>query len=180
MMTEKILVTYATLHGSTAEVAEAIAAQLRSRGLAADVMPVTEAAGMNGALAEYDAVVLGSAIRMGQWLAPARKFVEQHATTLQQKPLALFTVHMLNREENEAAETQRDAYVAPLHALVTPQHEAFFGGRIEFRRFNLFEKLIAKVVKPVEGDARDWDAIRTWADGLFVAEPAATVESPAL
>lgn len=168
-MTQKILVTYATLHGSTAEVADAIGAQLRARGLAVDVRPLSEAAAGPAALDDYDGIVLGSAIRMGRWLAPARKFVEQHAATLRQKPLALFTVHMLNREESDTAQANRALYVEPIHALVTPQYEAFFGGRIEFRRFNLMEKLIAKLVKPVEGDVRDWNAIRAWADGLFAA-----------
>lgn len=164
-MTQTILVTYATLHGSTAEVADAIAVQLRTRGLDVDVQPVDQVRDPG----RYDAIVLGSAIRIGQWLAPARKFVEQHASLLNAKPLAIFTVHMLARDESDQAQTQRTAYVAPIRALVTPQHEAFFAGRIDFSRFNLMDKLIAKIVKPVEEDVRDWDAIRAWADGLFVS-----------
>lgn len=55
-MSESVLVAYATRYGSTQEVAEAVAATLRERGLEVDIQPMRKVR----ALAGYSAVVLGA------------------------------------------------------------------------------------------------------------------------
>jgi len=59
-----ILTTYATRAGSTFEVAEQIAEILRTTGASVKVKPVPAVHEMK----DYDAVVIGSPIRMSQWL----------------------------------------------------------------------------------------------------------------
>ena len=160
----KILVTYASKYGSTGEVAQAIADQLCLRSAAADVRRVEEVTDASG----YDAVVVGSAVRMGRWLTPAVEFVEKNAAALQKAPTAFFTVHMLATDDSEASRQQRAAYVAPVHAALTPQHEAFFAGEIDTSRLALGDRLMVKLVRSRTGDYRDWPGIRSWADQLFV------------
>ena len=58
----KILVTYATRAGSTFEVAVLVAEVLRAAGATVDVKYVTAVHELEG----YDAVVVGSSIRMGR------------------------------------------------------------------------------------------------------------------
>ena len=72
-----VLVAYASKHGSTEEIAEAIAASLRECGLAADCV----AAGAVNSLEGYDAVVLGSAVYMRPWRREARRFLHSHASS---------------------------------------------------------------------------------------------------
>ncbi len=72
----RILVTYATCAGSTAEIATAIAETLAARGYSIDLKPVNEKPDLSG----YAAVVLGSAIRMGRWLPEAVDFVKRIGT----------------------------------------------------------------------------------------------------
>ena len=62
-MTALILVAYATKHGSTQEVAEAIAATLREHALEVEVKPASEVR----ALDRYGAVVLGAPLYSGRW-----------------------------------------------------------------------------------------------------------------
>jgi menaquinone-dependent protoporphyrinogen oxidase len=57
------LIAYATRAGSTAEVAVFIGERLSERGLAVDVGPVQHLSSLEG----YDAVIVGSAIRVGKW-----------------------------------------------------------------------------------------------------------------
>ena len=59
----RVLVAYGSRHGSTAEIAEAIAATLREAGLAVDCRKAGEVDSLDG----YDAVVLGSAVYMRRW-----------------------------------------------------------------------------------------------------------------
>ena len=162
---QKILVTYASRYGSTAEVAQAVAAQLCARGEAVEVRAVADVTDIS----RYRAVVVGSAVRMGQWLAPAVKFVEAHKDALSRVPVAYFSVHMLAVDDSEASRQKRAAYVAPVHAILAPRHEAFFAGKIDSRQFTLLDRLMTKATGSVDGDRRNWQAISTWADQLFVS-----------
>jgi flavorubredoxin len=58
-----IAVTYASMFGSTGEIAEAIGQALCRKGAQADVQYLNNTSGLTG----YDAVIVGSAIRSNKW-----------------------------------------------------------------------------------------------------------------
>jgi menaquinone-dependent protoporphyrinogen oxidase len=64
----RVLVAYATKHGSTREVAEAIAARLRENGLDADLRCAADVEAVD----DYASVVVGGSIYMGRWHGDAR------------------------------------------------------------------------------------------------------------
>jgi menaquinone-dependent protoporphyrinogen oxidase len=163
-MTDRILITYATRAGSTAEIAAAIGANLSQRGLMVDVKPVKS----NPALGEYQAVILGSAIRMGSWLPEAVDFVKSNQQALNQMPVALFTVHMLNTEDDETSRANRLAYLDAVRPLLNNPEEIYFQGKMDFSRLSLLDRFISKMVKAVEADNRDWDRIRSWVPEMLV------------
>ena len=66
----KILVTYATLSGTTVEVGEVIGEEIAKSGLEVEVLPLGEVAN----LATYDGVVLGGPMVMG-WHRSALGFL---------------------------------------------------------------------------------------------------------
>ena len=66
-MNDKILVTFASRAGSTAEVAKAIGKALSDSGAQVDVLAMRDVQD----LAPYRAVVAGSAIRKKKWLPEA-------------------------------------------------------------------------------------------------------------
>ncbi len=92
----KVLVAYASRYGSTAEVAEAIGARLGERGFAVDVRNIEDLASSPEILSGYSAVAVGSAVRVGNLLPAAVKFVEQNQGALRNIPVAYFAVHFLN------------------------------------------------------------------------------------
>jgi menaquinone-dependent protoporphyrinogen oxidase len=162
-MKHRILIAYASRCGSTGEVAQAMAEVLTAQGHAADVQVVKKVQD----LTPYSAVIVGSAIRMGKWLPEAVEFITRHQARLSQLPTAFFTVHMLNVEDNPESQAARAAYVAPVHQVLTPSAEAFFAGKIELARMSLFDRLMSKAMKANDQDLRDWNKIRTWAEGLY-------------
>ena len=87
-MINKILVTYASRSGSTAEIASAIGKSLCAGGTPVDVLSMQEVQDISG----YQAVVAGSAIRNRAWLPEAVQFIETHRAELSKKPFATFTV----------------------------------------------------------------------------------------
>lgn len=83
----KVLVSAASKYGATSEIAQAVAEVLAGRGLEVTMLPPQEV----GAVEEFDAVVLGSAVYMGQWMRPARELAERSAAALAARPVWLFS-----------------------------------------------------------------------------------------
>ncbi len=164
MNNKRILVTYATRAGSTSEVAAAIGETLSQRGFAVDVKPVKD----NPAVEDYQAVIMGSAIRMGNWLPEAVEYIKKNAQALNGMPAALFTVHMLNTAEDETSRNARLAYLNSVRPLLTGAEEAYFAGKFDFSRLSFMDRMISKMVKAVEGDSRDWNKINAWANGIQI------------
>lgn len=157
-MHKKILITYASRAGSTAEIAARLGETLAGRGFRVDVIPVKTNPSLNG----YDAVILGSAVRMANWLPEMVDFIKGHQPELSQMPAALFTVHMLNLEDDEASRTARLAYLNSVRPLLNPIDAAFFAGKIDLESLSFMDRLMVKMVKPPIGDLRDWDKIQAW------------------
>ena len=82
----KVLVCAATKYGATGEIADVVADVLAEKGLEVTVIPPGQA----GAIEQFDAVVLGSAVYMGQWMKPARELVDRSAAALAARPVWLF------------------------------------------------------------------------------------------
>jgi menaquinone-dependent protoporphyrinogen oxidase len=83
----KVLVAYATRHGSTRGIAERIAERLRARGLEAEARTASEVRDAS----RYEAFVVGGAAYMFHWLGDATKFVERNRATLAARPNWLFS-----------------------------------------------------------------------------------------
>jgi len=163
-MTKNVLVVYATKLDSTVEVAKSIGETIAQNGFEVDVHLVKDVADVSEAISGYDAVVLGSAIRMGQWLPEAIEFSKHHRASLKKVPVAIFTVHILNQGDDPESLKERLAYTEPVKKILAPKAEAFFTGKIDPAQLNFFERLLFKVVNSPAGDFRDWDRIRSWAN----------------
>jgi len=160
----KVLVTYASKCGSTGEIAEAIAQTLCKAGAAVDVRLAKDVTDVS----PYRAVIVGSAIRMGRWLPEAIKFVETHQEPLSRVPVAYFLACMTLAEEGEMEENRRTvaAYLDPVHEMVQPVDVGLFAGTMDYGKLPFVFRLIMKAMGTPEGDFRDWEGIRAWADGL--------------
>jgi menaquinone-dependent protoporphyrinogen oxidase len=161
-MNGKVLVAYASKCGSTGEIAKAIAEEIARRGPAADVLPAEKVADLAG----YSAVVLGSAVRFGQWLAPATDFAARFKEPLHKMPLAIFTAHIMALGDTEKDRASREAYLPPILNEIKPVSTAFFAGSVDPEKLSFLEKTIGRIVGSPEGDKRDWKKVRAWAGQL--------------
>jgi menaquinone-dependent protoporphyrinogen oxidase len=160
-----ILVTYATRAGSTYEIAARVAEVLRAEGAAMEVKPVSAVHELQG----YEAVVLGSAIRMGRWLPEAVEFVAANHQALSHIPTAYFVVSGLLRTDTPEVRREVLAFLDPVHALLEPVRIGLFAGKLDYRTIDGFDRSIAEAVSSAEGDWRDWQAIDAWAHDLLPA-----------
>ncbi len=159
----RILVAYASQHGATAGVADAIGQTLSEGGAAVDVRRVQEVAD----LSPYRAAVVGSAIHSGKWLPEAIEFVQAHQAQLNRMPTAAFLVCGMLASTTTPYRDQVADWLEPVRALVRPVAEGLFAGAILFKNYRFMEglgmRIFAATIKVSEGDYRDWDAIRAWA-----------------
>jgi menaquinone-dependent protoporphyrinogen oxidase len=167
-MSNTVLVTYASRLGSTAGVAEAIGKTLAENGTEVEVRRMEEVTD----LTPYSAVVAGSAIRDKQWLPEAMQFMQTHQAALRQKPFAAFLVCMtLAMSSGEKYRPHVATWLDPVRALAKPVSTGLFAGVLDLGKMSSFGdrlKFRVSVLFGVwkEGDHRDWNAIRAWANSL--------------
>jgi menaquinone-dependent protoporphyrinogen oxidase len=189
---KKILVTYATMAGSTAEVAQVVADEIARDGLLVQNLSLSQVSDLQ----PYDGVVVGAPMIMG-WHRGALRFLKKHRQVWQDTPLAVFVMAMsltetsdmsvdgvpvtvdpelpkAPKEEGRLTFRERYArlpnYLGPILSAIRPAKPAslgVFGGRLEYGRLKWWAVLFAMlVVQAPAGERRNWPAIRAWAAEL--------------
>jgi menaquinone-dependent protoporphyrinogen oxidase len=192
---KRILVTYASMAGSTVEIAQAVGEELAKSGLQVDVLPLGEVKSLEA----YNGVVVGGPMIMG-WHRAALGFLRKHRAALQRVPLAVFVTAMSLTQTGETSVDgvpvevdeklpkppaqagrlsfrERYArlanYVQPILRATRPAQPVklgLFGGRLEYGRLKWWAVLFAMlIIRAPAGDRRNWTAIRAWAAGLPTA-----------
>jgi menaquinone-dependent protoporphyrinogen oxidase len=149
------LIAYATKHGSTKEVAAAIAERLAAHGIVVFTRPAREVSDLDG----YEGVVLGGALYMGRLHVDARNFLRRFESRLAVLPLAVYAMGPRTAADEELA-SSRDQLEAALAKVprLEPRATAVFGGVFDPADHHFpLNRLAAS-------DVRDWTAIRAWGD----------------
>lgn len=162
-----VLVTAASKHGATTEIARWIADALRDEGLAVELLAPEAVDGID----EYDAVVLGSAIYAGRWLEPARHLTERHHAALRAIPVWLFSSGPIGEP---LAPTEEPQDGRRLLADLGAREHRVLPGKLNTADLGWVERTITGMLKAPNGDFRDAGAVRTWAREIAAAlvEPA--------
>ena len=116
--------------------------------------------------ANYYAVVLGSAIRMGKVLPELQVFVEQHKNELDQRPIAYFVVCMTMKGDTPENRATASGYLGPLRGLVSPIDVGLFAGKMDYSTVSWGSGFLARVGGASSGDFRDFILIAAWAAAL--------------
>ncbi len=157
-MTTRVLVAYASKMGSTAEIAEWIAAVLRAAGLEATAESARDITDVTA----FDAVILGSALYAAHWQRDANRFVTRHGPALKDRPVWLFSSGPLDRRL-AAADLPIAPQAAEVTAMLEPRGHRTFGGRLEPDAPGVDPQVLA--THPI-GDFRDRTVISDWAASI--------------
>jgi menaquinone-dependent protoporphyrinogen oxidase len=155
----RVLVAAASKHGSTSEIAQAIATELTVHGLQAEARDVAAVRTLDG----YDAVVLGSAVYVGKWMSEAKAFVEANAERLRTLPVWLFSSGPLGETPMP---NEDPADVPELMTATGAREHRLLVGALDKDKLGLGERLVVRMVKAPYGDFRDPATIRQWADHI--------------
>ena len=188
----RVLLVCATRHGSTREVADAVAEEMSAAFAAVDVRGAKDAPPPAG----YDAVVVGGPMIMG-WHKDAAKYLKRHRSQLTGVPFAVFVTAasltedgvdavrevpvakdpwLVKRPRSADKLSRKERYALPTHyvgdildacAPARPRAVALFAGSLDLTKMNLFEKLfVMLVIGASPGDGRHFEFVRGWAAGL--------------
>ncbi|MGB9029489.1 MAG: flavodoxin domain-containing protein [Acidobacteriaceae bacterium] len=162
-MSTTVLVTWATLYGSTEEVAHAIADDLLKQHFAVTAMPMSEV----GILDRYQAVVMGFPLYMFRIHKHARSFLESHREELIRRPVALFALGPFHAEEKEFVEARKQLEKElAKYPWFSPVAQQVIGGRFDPQKLRFPYRFLPVLRNLPASDARDWDAIHAWAGNL--------------
>jgi menaquinone-dependent protoporphyrinogen oxidase len=95
---DRILVAYATMAGSTVEVAKAVGEEIARGGVKVDILPIGEVKDLQA----YDGLVIGGPMIMG-WHRGSLRFLRKHRETLQRIPFAVFVMAMSLTQTGETS-----------------------------------------------------------------------------
>lgn len=152
----RVLVTAASRHGATAEIATIIGQAMTEVGFEAEVKPIGALDGVAG----YSAVVLGSGVYLGRWLPEATEFVQRHVFELGARPVWLFS----SGPTGDSDPTPEDdpAGIAELASSIRARGHRVFRGRLDQRHLGFVERLMIRAAHAPVGDFREPSEITAW------------------
>jgi menaquinone-dependent protoporphyrinogen oxidase len=169
-------VTTASKHGSTQEIAAALARYLPETragsrlGMTAIAIPV----GNDPDPAPFDAIVLGSAVYAGRWLETARNFAFGHAEVLRGRPVWLLSSGPIG-EPPFPPDPPHDA--EPIGSMLGVSGHRVFPGRLDKSLLTFGERAMVTAMRAPVGDFRDWELLRAWAEEIAVEVAGAVAPS---
>jgi len=153
----RILVTVASRHGATGEIADRIAERLAERHGEVVQLPPERVQELDG----FDVVILGSALYAGRWMSDARDFVERFGDELSGVTVWTFSSGPVG---DPLFPKEEPAEPVALSATIGAREHRVFAGKVDRSALTLPERAIMKVLRAPEGDFRDWEAVDAWAE----------------
>lgn len=167
----KILVAYASAHGSTKEVAQFIGRVLATFNADVTVANVEDVQSVD----DYDAYVLGSAIHAGLWLQPMLTFFDRFEYKLAEKPMYFWVSCIRSVEEDGRQHALKYYFDYHLLENYRVRDYAVLSGKLDTSAITRQEQwyLAANydgklTTGNFRNDYRDWTAISAWANHIAV------------
>lgn len=109
MSPNRVLVVFASEHGSTAGIARALARELQDAGIEVDCLPAGEVRDVS----PYAGVILGSGVFLPRRGSDGQGFLPRHADALRERRLWLFVAGPLGRTASRGPEAAGQERAAP-------------------------------------------------------------------
>ena len=160
----RVLVSTASMHGSTSEIAQVIAQVLAAKGLTVTVLPPAEVQSID----DYDAIIIGSAVYSSHWLDAATDLVNRFLDPLSTRPVWLFSSGAVGSPVSKLALAMaRDPVeIAGLRIATRARDHRMFAGKLDRKVLTHAQWASLLIFHGLEGDFRDWAEIRQWATGI--------------
>ncbi len=168
----RIALLYITRDGQTRKIIERIAHCLEQKGHSLFVSSITDLL-PDFSLEEFDAVMLGCAIRYGKHHKKLRQFIDVHMDSLKSRKSYFFSVNLTARKPSRS-EPHNNIYLKKfIHSIDwIPDRVAVFAGALNYTRYDPFNRtMIRLIMKMTDGpvdisrdiEFTDWKRVSVFA-----------------
>jgi len=188
MTNKNVLIAYGSRYGSTEEISQEIAKALENKGIGTQLIDLKKTKSKEWpSLESFDGVLVGSGIKIGNWMKEPKRFLEKHKVELKKKEklLGMF-VSSGNASIPEKYQEAKTDYLEKVMTEIEIEADIYdaFGGVYDLSKSSKMGFLMKKMVKMgikemVEEtgmkfdeneryDLRNWDQIRDFAEQFAV------------
>ena len=152
----RILVAYATCHGQTRKIAEAMGQRMRERGHVPELVELPRF-GRGPDLAGFDAVVLGGPLYVTRHPRRVMRFARRRREALAAMPTAFFSVSLSAASRDERGRADAEGCVDRFVTAVKwkPGLRACLAGSLPYRDYNVVLKAVMKRIAAANGASTD-------------------------
>lgn len=149
-----ILIVHSSTDGHTRKICERLCRLVGAQGHQVEVVPIEDT--RNADLTAFDMVVLGASIRYGKHNRQVFEFVQAHASTLDARPNAFFTVNIVARKADKNR-PETNPYLRRFLAQVRwrPKLLEVFAGKLDYPRYGFFDRLMIRFIMLLTGGPTD-------------------------
>ncbi|ATA89633.1 menaquinone-dependent protoporphyrinogen IX dehydrogenase [Capnocytophaga stomatis] len=168
---EKSVIIYASVDGQTKKICERIKEVLLSKNQNAEMISITD---FRRNLDDFDKIILASSIRYGKHNQDIVKLIDENHELLNTKKSVFISVNLVARKA-EKRQADTNPYVVKFLNKIKwkPTVVEVFAGKINYKIYGFFDKLIIKLIMtmtkgPTNSDAEieytNWDNVNAFAE----------------
>jgi len=166
----KVLFLYSGVYGHTRRISERIRAKLAEHGLEVELQPVAERSAQPE---DFDAILLGAAIRNGKHKPPVHDFIRRHQALLEQRASGFFSVNLVARKPGKNTPETNPYVQAFLEKCPwKPDLVGVFAGNLDYQRYSFTDRNIIRFIMwltkgptdpQTNAEFTDWDEVDRFA-----------------
>jgi len=171
---ESTLIIYSSTDGQTKNICSRIG-EFLSNDIPAKIISLSDAT--KNDVEKYDRVIIGASIRYGKHRKELFEFIETNLDELTKKDNAFFSVNVVARKsEKNTPETNPYMQKFLLKTSWVPQRLAVFAGKIDYPKYNFFDKQMIRFIMWVTKgptnikntyEFTDWNKVDSFAKELI-------------
>ena len=166
-----VLVAYATTEGQTEKVARRVAEELTAAGHDTDLANLGDE---NPNPGDYDGVVVGASVHVGEFQKAVTRFAEANAPDLSARPSAFFFLSLTAADDADESRTAVAELGEAMEAETGwhPDELAAFAGALRYSEYGPIKRFVMRrIARRYDGDTdtsrdyeyTDWDAVAAFA-----------------
>ena len=139
----KILIIHSSVDGHTTHICE----RIRSVRNDLDIDIISLSKTKNISLNKYEMIIIGASIRYGKYRKELFEFIDKNLNVIHSKKNAFFSVNVVARKA-EKNSTDTNPYIEKFLQKTSwkPKIIDVFAGKIEYPKYNLFDRSIIKFI----------------------------------
>ena len=171
---ESTLIIYSSTDGQTKNICSRIG-EFLSNDIPVKIISLSDAS--KNDIEKYDRVIIGASIRYGKHRKELFEFIETNLDELTKKENAFFSVNVVARKsEKNTPETNPYMQKFLLKTSWVPQRLAVFAGKIDYPKYNFFDKQMIRFIMWVTKgptnikntyEFTDWNKVDSFAKELI-------------